>query len=132
MIKFTEEKIFTKEQVEELFLSVNWKSGKYPERVYKALMNSETVITAWDDDKLVGLARAIDDSEMVAFLHYILVRPDYQGKGIASVMVNTIKEKYKDYAYIDVMPEESKNAVFYNQLGFKKLEDGVPMTICTL
>ncbi len=29
-VKYTEEKIFTKEQVEELFLSVNWVSGEYP------------------------------------------------------------------------------------------------------
>lgn len=52
MLKYTEEKIFTQEQVQELFLSVNWISGNYPERLYKALMNSSTVLTVWDDAKL--------------------------------------------------------------------------------
>ena len=66
MIKYTEEKIFTMEQVQELFLSVNWVSGNYPEQLYKALMNSSTVLTAWDDDRLVGLARGLDDTEMLA------------------------------------------------------------------
>ena len=37
-MKYTEEKIFTQEQVQSLFLSVNWVSGNYPERLYKALM----------------------------------------------------------------------------------------------
>ena len=96
MLKYTEEKIFTQEQVQELFLSVNWISGNYPERLYKALMNSSTVLTVWDDAKLVGLTRVLDDTEMLAQIHYVLVRPDYQGKGIAGKMLEHIKEKYKD------------------------------------
>lgn len=56
-IRYTWEKIFTQAQVESLFLSVDWISGRYPERLYKALMHSSAVLTAWDDDKLVGLAR---------------------------------------------------------------------------
>ena len=54
MLKFTEEKIFTQEQVQELFLSVHWVSGNYPERLYKALIHSSTVLTVWDNEKLVG------------------------------------------------------------------------------
>ena len=30
MLKYTEEKIFTQEQVQQLFLSINWFSGNYP------------------------------------------------------------------------------------------------------
>ena len=55
MIVFTEEKKFTREKVQELFLSVGWISGQYLARLYKALMNSSTVFTAWDGDRLVGL-----------------------------------------------------------------------------
>lgn len=83
MLKFTEDKIFTKEQVQELFLSVNWISGEYPDRLYKALLHSSTVLTAWDEDRLIGLIRVLDDTEMLAQIHYVLVRPDYQGQGIA-------------------------------------------------
>ena len=57
MIKYTEEKKFTQEQVQKLFLSVGWTSGNYPKRLYKALMNSSTVLTAWDEEELVGLIR---------------------------------------------------------------------------
>lgn len=129
-IRYTDEKIFTKQQAEELFLSVDWISGKYPDRLYKALMNSSTVFTAWDGDKLVGLMRVLDDSEMTAFMHYLLVRPDYQGKGIAGHLVGMVKEKYKDYLYIDLMPDESKNIVFYEKHGFKRMPDGAAMQIC--
>ena len=99
MLKYTDEKIFTQEQVQQLFLSVNWISGKYPERLYKALMNSSTVLTVWDGDRLVGLTRVLDDTEMLAQIHYVLVHPEYQGKGIAGKMIEYVKEKYKDFFF---------------------------------
>ena len=130
MITYTEEKIFTQEQIQELFLSVGWISGEYPSRLYKALMNSSTVITAWDGERLAGLVRLLDDSELVAYMHCVLVHPDYQGQNIAGKIIEMAKEKYKDYLYIEIMPEESKNAPFYEHFGFKAMADAVPMQIC--
>lgn len=129
-IIYTEEKKFTQTQVQELFLSVGWVSGQYPERLHKALLNSSTVLTAWNQNQLIGLIRVLDDSEMMAYIHYVLVHPDYQGHQIASTMVNSIKEKYKDYLYIEIMPEESKNAIFYQRFGFQTMDDGVAMQLC--
>lgn len=129
-ILYTEVKNFTQNQVQELFLSVGWVSGQYPKRLHKALLNSSTVLTAWDNDKLIGLVRVLDDSEMVAYIHYVLVHPEYQGHQIASSMINYIKEKYKDYLYIEIMPEESKNSLFYQRFGFQVMEDGVAMQLC--
>ncbi len=129
-ITYTEEKNFTAEQVQELFLSVGWVSGQYPTRLHKALMHSSTVITAWDGDRLAGLVRVLDDSEMVAYMHYVLVNPLYQRRGIANRMIEMVKEKYKNYLYIEVMPEESKNAAFYERFGFGVMSDGVAMQLC--
>lgn len=130
MVIYTEEKKFTKEQVQQLFLSVDWISGKYPERLYKALMHSSTVITAWDNEKLVGLARVLDDTEMLAQIHYVLVHPDYQGYGIAGRMIEYIKEKYKDFMYIEGMPENKDNVPFYEKHGFSVMEHGAAIQIC--
>jgi ribosomal protein S18 acetylase RimI-like enzyme len=130
VIQYTEEKKFTKEQVERLFLSVHWVSGKYPERLYKALMNSSTVLTAWDDDRLVGLIRVLDDTEMLAQIHYVLVHPDYQGNGIAGKMIELIKEKYKNFFYIEAMPEDKNNVAFYQKHGFSVMENGAAIQIC--
>ena len=52
-------------------------SGNYPERLYKALMNSSTVLTVWDGERLVGLTRVLDDTEMLAQIHYVLVDLEY-------------------------------------------------------
>lgn len=132
MLKYTEEKIFTQEQVQQLFLSVHWISGNYPERLYKALMHSSTVLTVWDDEKLVGLARVLDDTEMLAQIHYVLVHPDYQGQGIAGKMIEYIKEKYKDFLYIEGMPEDKNNVPFYEKHGLSVMENGAAIQICNL
>lgn len=130
MITYTEEKKFDNKSVVDLFSSVGWVSAQYPTRLYKALMHSSTVITAWDGDSLVGLVSVLDDSELVAYMHYVLVHPDYHGQGIAGTMVEMVKEKYKDYLYIELMPEERKNAAFYEKHGFQIMEDGVAMQLC--
>ena len=130
MFVYTEEKKFTQEQVQELFLSVGWVSGNYPQRLYKALMHSSTVLTVWDDEKLVGLTRVLDDSEMLAQIHYVLVHPKYQGKEIAGKMIEYIKEKYKDYVYIEGMPEDKANVPFYVKHGFSVMENGAAIQIC--
>lgn len=130
MIKYTEEKTFTQDQVQELFKSVGWISAEYPQRLHKALMNSQTVLTAWDGERLVGLARVLDDSELVAFVHYVLVHPEYQGQKIAGNMVEYIRDKYKNYLYIEGMPEDSKNVAFYERHGFHVMEGGTPIQIC--
>ena len=68
-IIYTDTKNYTSNDLQELFQLVGWLSANYPKRLKKALDNSETVFTAWDKDKLVGLVNAIDDSELTAYVH---------------------------------------------------------------
>ena len=126
-ITYTEERNFMPQQVADLFLSVRWVVGKYPDRLYKALMNSSRVISAWDGNRLVGLIRVMDDSELVCFINYVLVHPDYHGQGIAGRLLEMVKEAYKSYLYITVMIGDSKNAPFYGKHGFKVKENSLPM-----
>lgn len=39
-INYKETKDFTEREIEDLFLSVNWLSGRYPKRLIKALKSS--------------------------------------------------------------------------------------------
>ena len=128
-ITYTTDRTFTQQDVEELFLSVHWVSGQYPLQLYKALRQSSYVLTAWDGDRLAGLLRGLDDGGMTAFLHYLLVAPQYRHRGIASRLVELAKAHYRSYFYINVMPEESRNAAFYRKHGFEVMPDGVAMQL---
>ncbi|MDY6387985.1 MAG: GNAT family N-acetyltransferase [Fibrobacter sp.] len=70
----------------------------------------------------------MDDGIMNAYVHYLLVRPEYQGKGFGKILVDKVHEIYKDYLRIVVVAYNEELA-FYEHCGFKK-----PMTqaLCLL
>jgi len=92
-IEYKDTHDFSKEALEELFLSVEWSSGHFPEKLAIAMKNFKTVFSAWDGGKLIGLICAMDDGIMNAYVHYLLVNPRYHGKGIGKKLVGMIKSK---------------------------------------
>lgn len=121
----------TEDKLEPLFLSVNWESGKYPNELVKAMKGSHSVISAWHEDRLIGLVNALSDGALTVYFHYVLIHPDYQGKGIGRELMRQMLERYKEFqtkllvAYPDVVD-------FYKELGFKQEDGNTPMYISDL
>ncbi len=42
-------------------------------------------------------------------------------------MMEMVKERYRGYLYIEITPEESRNAAFSEKHGFQVMEDGIAM-----
>lgn len=122
---------FSQEQLQELFLSVDWSSGHFPDKLEKAMKGFSTVFSAWDGDKLIGMICAMDDGIMNSYVHYLLIRPEYQGQKIGRELVRLVKEKYADYLRIVVIAYD-KELSFYENCGFKKSEVSTPMFITSL
>ena len=122
-IEYKQIKDFNAADLQRLFLSVSWESGNYPEKLVRAMHNSTHVISAWDGSKLVGLVRALDDGETVAFLHYLLVDPDYQGHHIGDELMKRIMQCFENLLYVKVMPSDSKNIPFYERYGFRQYDN---------
>ena len=60
---------FSEQDLKDLFLSVEWSSGHFPDKLVVAMKNFKTVISAWDGDKLAfyehcGFKKADDASAM--------------------------------------------------------------------
>lgn len=122
MIVYSDKKDFTAEDVRQLFQSVDWLSANYPDRLKKALDHSETVFTAWEDGRLVGLINAIDDGELTAYAHYLCVNPSFQGQGIGRTLLDRLKEKYRDYLYLILIAENDALINYYRQNGFTLMD----------
>ena len=122
---------FNEDELRDLFLSVEWSSGHFPDKLVIAMKNFKTVYSAWDNNKLVGMVCAMDDGIMNAYINYILVKPEYQLKGIGKTLIEKVKSHYKDYQRIALitMPNNSK---FYEYCGFEKREDKIPFFITKL
>ncbi|MBR0271655.1 MAG: GNAT family N-acetyltransferase [Methanobrevibacter sp.] len=122
---------FKRNDLKELFCSVGWSSGYFSDKLVIAMKNFETVFSAWDGDKLVGLICAMDDGIMTAYIHYLLVMPEYQSKGIGKELVMKMKNHYKDYLRIVIVAYDDE-IEFYENCGFEKADDASPMFITEL
>lgn len=111
-----------------MFLSVEWSSGNFPEKLVIAMKNYNTVFSAWDEDKLVGMVCVMDDGVMNAYINYLIVHPDYQLKGIGKELIKRVKTHYKDYLRIAVITVNN-NVKFYEYSGFEKTDDKTPLFI---
>ena len=127
VVEYRRTKAFSGEELAALFRSVGWFSAAYPDQLQTAMRNSGHVISAWDGDRLVGLIRGMDDGAWQAVIDCLLVDPAYQGRGIASTLLETLMEEYRDFLYVSVTPEEKKNVSFYEQRGFSVMEEGIPL-----
>ena len=130
-IKYRDTRELSRDDLEALFLSVEWSSGHYPDKLREAMRHFETVYTAWDGETLAGLVCAMDDSVMTAYIHYLLVRPEYQHMGIGTHLVGLMKDRYRDYLRI-VLVSYNKETGFYESCGFRKSSDSTPMFITEL
>ena len=130
-IQYKDIQDFNIDEIERLFLSVEWSSGYFPDKLVIAMKNFSTVYSAWDGAKLVGMICAMDDSIMNAYVHYLLVDPDYHGKMIGRKLVDMVKQKYKDYMRIAVIAYNEETH-FYENCGFVKISDASPMFITSL
>ncbi len=109
-----------------LYSSQGWKSGNYPDTIAKAMRGSDSVVSAWDGDTLVGLAAVLSDGHLVAYLSYLLVHPDYQGKAIGDGLMERVVERYKD-CLRKVLISFDEKAGFYERYGFKGNKERTPM-----
>ena len=121
MLTYSDTKNFTAEELGKLFASVKWESAKYPDRLVRAMKGFSTVFSAWDGDTLAGLIAAMDDGEMTAYIHYLLVAPDRQGQGVGKKLLAMTLERYRGYVRV-VLHAEGKAAAFYRANGFSEMD----------
>ncbi len=125
-IDYKDIKDFGREELERLFLSVEWSSGRYPELLVEAMRRYDTVLSAWDGERLAGMLCAMDDGVMTAYIHYLLVDPAYQHRGIGRRLVEMAKESYRDYLKIVLVAYEDGTG-FYESCGFHAAHGSVAM-----
>ncbi len=131
MIKYKTEKIFNLNKIQELFLSVNWSSGQFPEKLVIALQNSDYVISAWNEDELAGLINAISDKIINVYYHYLLVKPEYQNIGIGKTLIKMMNEHYADFQRKGLIAY-NEQVDFYKACGFIPHQDKTPLFITDL
>ena len=61
-IAYRETNNVPKDDVLSLYRATEWSSAEKPDQLHQALLNSDALVSAWDGERLVGLANAISDA----------------------------------------------------------------------
>ncbi len=110
-----------------LYDAVGW--GAYDEKITKkALDNTFYSVSVYEDKKIVGYGRIIGDAICFLYIQDIMVKPEYQGNKIGTMIMNKLLEKIseikKENPYLRVYLGASKNREkFYEKFGFVKRID---------
>lgn len=122
-LKFKTTKHINSQILLRLYEDAGWKIyTSNPERLCKAISNSLYVLSVWDDNKLVGLLRAVGDGLTIVYIQDILVLRDYQRQGIGRQLIKTTLEKYSGVRQIVLLTDEKEDTTsFYENTGFRKV-----------
>lgn len=81
--------------------------------------NADLTITAWDGDRLVGIARTLTDFTYAAYLADLAVDADYQRQGLGKRLINETRARLGAECMIVLLaaPQADK---YYEKLGFER------------
>ena len=117
--------IFHLEEIINLYQSVGWTN--YLERISvleEAYANSLCVIGAYDNEKLVGIIRAVGDGQTIVFVQDIIVLPEYQRKGIGTKLLKAVMDRFHDVYQMELLTDNTeKTKAFYRSVGFTASDD---------
>lgn len=127
-ITFSTQKNFDADQLYALYNSVGWTAyTKDISSLQAGLTNSDLVISAWMDSKLIGLVRALTDGQTIAYIQDILVRPEYHKQGLGSQLMRQILAMLEGIRQIVLMTDSGEENAplldWYRSFGFKSYDD---------
>lgn len=81
------------------------------------LTHANLIITAWDENVLVGIARSLTDFSYVAYLADLAVDEKYQRQGIGKQLIEETKIRLGPECMIVLLAAPKANQ-YYEHLGF--------------
>ncbi len=107
------------QQLQELLnRSAFWAADRRVEDLQIAVDRSEPVVSAWDEDKLIGFARATSDGIYRAAIWDVAIDPDYQRLGLGRKLVETVLSHPYMQRVERIYLFTTHHQRFYERLGF--------------
>ena len=108
-----------------LYGSVGWANyTNNPEMLENAFKNSLKVFAAYSRNKLIGIIRAVGDGFSIVYIQDVLVRPEFQRRGVASALMAKIGNSFPNvYQKVLLTDNGPSTLAFYERLGYRKSSD---------
>lgn len=127
-IEYREDRALPRAQVIRLYEENEWSSAQKPDHLLRALAECHALVTAWDDETLVGLGYAISDGHLVVYYPHLLVLPTYRGQGIGRSIMQRLLNKYVGF-HQHMLVADGEAIDFYRRCGFRRAGATEPMWI---
>ena len=100
-----------------------WGDGPSLEQTELAMRNTLFRVSVWDGDKIIAMARMLGDLGLDYYIKDVVVRPEYQGRGIGRMLMNELMKFINDngipgteiFVELCAMPDKIP---FYEKFGF--------------
>jgi len=92
-------------------------------RIAKMYANSNLVVTAWDGDLLVGVARSLTDFCYACYLSDLAVRLEYQKHGVGKELVRLTQEEITEQSMLLLLSAPTAME-YYPKIGMDKVDNG--------
>ncbi|UOQ46799.1 GNAT family N-acetyltransferase [Gracilibacillus caseinilyticus] len=93
------------------------------DRLQRMLEHANILITAWDQEMLVGVARGLTDFSYCCYLSDLAVDQAYQHRGIGKQLIEEVKQQINDQVALILL--SAQNAMdYYPKVGFDQIDNG--------
>ena len=108
-----------------LYASVGWTAyTDDPAALRNGFANSLLTLAAYEEAALAGLIRVVGDGHTIVFVQDILVRPQFQRRGIGSELLQAVLNRYAGVRQIELLTDDTpETAAFYRSMGFRELTE---------
>jgi ribosomal protein S18 acetylase RimI-like enzyme len=89
-----------------------------PDVFKKMIEHANLIISAWDGDKLIGMARSLSDFAYVTYLADLVVDKRYQRQGIGQKLIQQTQASIEAGSKIVLLAAPTAND-YYPQIGFQ-------------
>lgn len=116
---------YREEEILRLYTEVGWtaytKDMSALEQGYK---HSLLVLSAYENEELLGIVRAVGDGHTIVFVQDILVFPEKQRQGVGTALLKAVLDRYPDVRQIELVTDNTpKTVAFYKSLEFSELSE---------
>ena len=92
------------------------------DRIRRMYEGSPLVLSAWDDERLVGILRGLTDGAYNGYVCDLAVHPDYQHQGIGRELLDRTRAAYPEVQWLLRASQIARD--YYAHLGWQKIENG--------
>lgn len=121
LISYNTNKLVDFARLIELFNEVGWQDKTSEiQRLKQMVENSQIVVTAWDNEQMVGFARCTTDFVFNGQINNVVVDSKYRNQGIGKGLISRILSSNEKVTYM--LRNDPENEAFYRSMGLENTD----------